>query len=109
MTKEELYTKLKKQNIFWSYNTSVMPKDEIIIEQTLVYAGVEDIQSLFSVFKPSQIKRVWVRKIIPDLRYYKLNYYLGKIFFNIKNIEAYIEKKKSENSRYERLKKLTTY
>ena len=74
MTKEELYTKLKKQNIFWSYNTSVMPKDEIIIEQTLVYADVEDIQSLFSIFKPTQIKRVWVQKVVPDLSKFRFNY-----------------------------------
>jgi hypothetical protein len=108
MTKQGLYTKLKKQNIFWSYDTSTMLSDEVIIEQTLIYADVDDIQSLFTLFDNKGIKKVWEQKIVPDARYEKLNYYLGKLFFNIKNIDAFLEKKKIKYSRYEQLKQLTT-
>lgn len=107
MTKKELYSKLKKQNIFWSYDTSSVLGDSIIIEQTLIYADVEDIKSLFLIYDPIEIKQVWDQKIVPDLRYFKLNYYLGKLFFNISNINAYLKKKGLVNSRYEQLKKLT--
>ncbi len=106
MTKKDFFSKLKKQNIFWSYDTSSVLNDSIIIEQTLIYADVEDIKLLFLVFKPSEIKQVWAKKIVPDNRYRKLNYYLGKIFFNIKNIDAYLKKKSLANGRYEQLKKL---
>lgn len=105
MTKKELYSKLKKQNIFWSYDTSSVLSDKVIIEQTLIYADVEDIQALFSIYKLEEIKQVWDQKIIPDVRYFKLNYYLGKLFFNISNINAYLKKKSLVNSRYEKLKK----
>lgn len=104
MTKRELYSKLKKQNIFWSYDTSSVLSDSIIIEQTLIYADVEDIQALFSIYKLEEIKQVWDQKIVPDVRYFKLNYYLGKLFFNISNINAYLKKKSLVNSRYEQIK-----
>lgn len=107
MTKKELYSKLKKQNIFWSYDTSSVLSDSIIIEQTLIYADVEDIKSLFLIYDPIEIKQVWDQKIVPDMRHFKLNYYLGKLFFNISNINAYLKKKSFVNSRYEQLKKLT--
>ncbi len=107
MTKKQLYSKLKKQNIFWSYDTSSVLSDDIIIEQTLIYADTEDIKSLFSIYKLSEIKKVWNKKVVPDLRFRKLNYYLGKIFFNIRNIESYLNKRSLANSRYEQLKKLT--
>lgn len=107
MTKKQFFLKLKKQNIFWSYDTSSILTDEIIIEQTLIYADVADIQNLFSIFKLAEIKKVWEQKIVPDSRYRKLNYYLGKIFFNINNIDAFLNKKSLLNSRYEKIRKLT--
>ncbi|MES2139756.1 MAG: hypothetical protein V4511_08595 [Bacteroidota bacterium] len=107
MTKKELYSKLKKQNIFWSYDTSSVLSDKVIIEQTLIYADVEDIKSLFLIYDLSEIKQVWDQQIVPDMRYFKLNYYLGKLFFNISNINTYLKKKSLLNSRYEQLKKLT--
>jgi len=105
MTKKQFYNRLKKQNIFWSYDSSTILSDEIIIEQTLIYADVDDIQTLFVLFNPLAIKKVWDQKIVPDFRYKKLNYYLGKLFFNIVDMNKYLQKKSKENSRYEQLKK----
>jgi hypothetical protein len=107
MTKKELFLKLKKQNIFWSYDTSSVLSDEVIIEQTLIYGDVDDILSLFSIYGQIKIKEVWDEKMVPDTRYIKLNYYLGKFFFNIKNINLYLKKNSLANSRYERIKRLT--
>ena len=50
MTKNDFFLKLKKQNIFWSYDVSAILSDEVIIEQTLIYADVDDIQNLFLFF-----------------------------------------------------------
>lgn len=108
MTKKELFTKLKKQNIFWSYDTSSVLNDDLIIEHTLIYADVEDILSLFSIYKPEKIRQVWIQKIVPDARYKKLNHYLGKFFFNIKNINSYLKKYGSINNRYARIKRFTS-
>lgn len=108
MKKKDFISKLRKQNIFWSYDKASVLSDELIIEQTLIYADVVDIQNLFLIFQFSKIKNVWEQKIVPDMRYLKLNYYLGKIFFNIRNIEAFLKKKNLANSRYEKIRKFTT-
>ncbi len=108
MTKNDFFLKLKKQNIFWSYDLSAILSDEVIIEKTLIYADVDDIQNLFLFFKFTQIKKIWEQNIVTDLRHYKLNYYLGKMFFNIRNITLFLNKKSVANSRYEKIRKLTT-
>ena len=107
MTKKEFCLKLNEHNIFWSYDKSSVLSDAVIIEQTLIYADVDDIKELFLIFKSSTIKNVWANKIAGDMRYKKLNYYLGKIFFNIRNINTYLNKKSVINKRYEQLRMFT--
>jgi hypothetical protein len=108
VSKSEFIQNLKDKNIFWSYDKKSRITDSIVIEHTLVYADVDDIQQLFKIYGYDEVREVWEKSVIPDARYYKLNYYLGLIFFEIKNIESFIKKKSKENSRYERIKKFAS-
>lgn len=94
----------------WSYDASVASdiSDSILIEHTLIYADVDQIKELFLIFSKEKIKRVWDNKIIPDNRYIRLNYYLGKFFFNIKDVQTYIDEKSIINSRYEKIRRIST-
>lgn len=107
--KKQLIKKLIGINAFWSYDVSTDSNsihDNLLIETTLLYGDVDEIQLLFSIFSKNSIRQVWEAKLIPDDRYYKLNFYLGLCFFGIKNIRAYINEKSQANSRYEKLRQL---
>jgi hypothetical protein len=107
--KEKLLKKLIKENIFWSYDTAAASDipDSILIEYTLIYADVEEIKELFLIFSSEKIKKVWENKIIPDNRCLRLNYYLGKFFFNIEEVQTYIKEKSIINSRYEKIRRIS--
>ena len=108
MNKIELYTKLKNEGIFWSYDKSAeYLSDNLLIEHTLVWADVPDIIQLFKIFDFELIKDVWNRKIVPDERYFKLNVYLAFIYFSIKEPYSYIAETAKKYSRYEMLKRMT--
>lgn len=106
MNKKELFEKLKKKNIFWSFNSTSSINNNILIEYTLLYGDVSEIIILFKIFEKEKIKKVWINKIIPDKRFEGLNYYLGKIFFQIKNIDKFIEERSKEGNRFERFKQI---
>ena len=110
--KESLILALKKNNAFWSYDLSDIQSNtisnEFLIESTLVFGDVDEIKKLFQIFSKKEIKAIWNKNLANDAKYYKLNYYLSVIFFNIKNPKKYIEENTQINSRYERLKQLST-
>lgn len=110
MTKPELLNKLKRQGAFWSYqidNPAEVP-DSILIEQTLRWGDVPEILVLFNLFPMQKIKQIWELTLLPDKRIYPHNYYLARVFFNIDEPEKYILSLQKQNSRYERLRKLTS-
>ena len=110
MNKIELIKELNKKGIFWSYditNPNKVP-DNIIIEHVLRWGDVSDILMLFKLFDYNHIKQVWGKSLIPDDRIYSHNYYLARVFFNINDVEEYLNHKRKQNNRYERIKKLTS-
>ncbi len=110
MTRQQLIRKLSAQGVFWSYKTDDYTRipDEILIEHVLRWADVPDILALFNLFPKSKIQKIWEKSLIPDERIYGHNYYLGKVFFDIKDTAGHIAKFQKLNNRYERLKKLTS-
>lgn len=108
MTKQELYDNLKTQGIFWSYDVEKIEYigDNLLIEHTLIWGDVPDILNLFKVFTKEEIIDVWNRKIVPDERYFKLNIYLGYIFFDLENPYSYIEEISKKYSRYEKIRSI---
>jgi hypothetical protein len=104
---EDLYDKLANQGFFWSYDKSAgYPGDDLLTEHTLLYGEVEDISALFDIFKKEKIIDVWHRRIVPDERFYGLNYYLAVIWFDIDEPEKYLKEVSKKHSRYEKLKSL---
>jgi len=109
--KQKLLNYLIGLNAFWSFDKQSITldnlSDNLFIEKALIFADVNQLIDLFSIFPKKQILSIWQKKILSDDRYYKLNCYLGTFFFGIKNIEKYIENNKKQFSRYEKLKQLT--
>jgi hypothetical protein len=107
--KYSFLSSLEDKNLFWSYSRGSLLNfsDQVIIETVLLYGSTEDIIQLFKFFGNHDIRKVWQEKIIVDSRYYRLNTYLAKVFFNISDPVKYF-KKFSNNSRYERIKKFAS-
>jgi len=107
MTKEKLFELIKNDNLFWSYNVKSADdiSDDLLIEHILIYSDVDVIKALFAVFDDERIRLIWEQRIVPDMRYKRLNVYLGRIFLNIEEIGAFINEKKAAHSRYEKFKR----
>ncbi|MCF8296249.1 MAG: hypothetical protein K9J13_01780 [Saprospiraceae bacterium] len=108
--KSLLLKKLLETNAFWSFDKNTIKPENIsdntLIENTFIHGDVEEIKFLFQLYPKEKLLDVWNEKLIPDERYYKLNYYLGVCFFEIPNTKEYIQKTKIKNSRYEKLRQL---
>lgn len=92
--KEQLSKKLIERNRFWSYNLhphTVIP-DDILIEKTLLYLDIDDINQLFVSFPYKKIKQVWRDRLVIQGAYFgRLNKLLAWMYFDIKNPEKYFK------------------
>jgi hypothetical protein len=92
--KEILCKKLIERNSFWSYKIQqdTLIPDEIIIEKTLIYLDIEDINKLFKLFPYKKIKQVWRNRLVIQGDYYRsLNKLLAWLYFDIKNPDKYFK------------------
>ncbi|MCD4769475.1 MAG: hypothetical protein K8R35_04845 [Bacteroidales bacterium] len=93
--REELIQELLRNRIFWSYKR---PKpesihDDILIEKTLIYLDIEDINKLFYLYPESLIKKIWNEKVvILDAQYRSMNLLLASLYFNVKNPQNYLNR-----------------
>lgn len=64
--KQILSQKLIDRNRFWSFNMSADREipDDILIEKSLIYLDIEDINQLFSLFPAQKIKQVWRERLV---------------------------------------------
>ena len=94
MPQEVLISKLIKTKRFWSYdvsNNTAIP-DEILIEKTLIYLDIDDINLLFSIYPYKKIKQVWLERIaIQGAFFVRLNRFLAWMYFHIKNPDRYLK------------------
>lgn len=92
--KKLLLSKLKKENIFWQYDKPDLKwlSDEAIIENTIIYLDVDEIDLLFSIYDRDLIKDVWIKKIVPIDRLYSLNKLIAYVYFGIKKPDKFINK-----------------
>lgn len=100
----ELQERLRKLGAFWNYAPDALIPAEVMIEEGLRWADVEELLMIFRLFPRPQIRAIWREKLIPDTRLYPHNYYLARIFFNIQNPKRYIVPLQKKYSRYERIK-----
>ena len=92
--RQQLFRKLKKENCFWSYDSSKMKtiSDESLIEHVLLYLDIEDINQLFPLFGYKKVKRVWLDRVAPQgamFRSYNILY--AWYYFGAKRPEAYVK------------------
>ena len=98
--KSDLLAKLKLEHCFWSYNEESVNEisDEMLIEKTLLYLDLEEIDQLFTIFPYKKIKKVWLEHLIPQEEYlYTLNRFFAWYYFKAKAPDKYI---KSMATRY---------
>ncbi len=80
-----LFEKMKSKNFFWSYSSEVSLDEiglDIFVETVLKYGDVEDIKVLFNCYEAIYLRDVWIKRLVFDERFKKLNFYLAKIFFD---------------------------
>ncbi len=102
---KDFVKELQEQGIFWSYDKNKLLPDEIVIEHTLLYADMPFLNDLFVFFDKKTIQNVWEKRILTDLRYPQLNYFLAVFYFEIKNPRKFIKQKQQQNNRYDTIKK----
>ncbi len=88
-----LISKLKNENVFWSYQKPDYDSlsNEAIISNVILYLDSEEIDSLFKIFDIDIIKAIWIKDIISLDRYYSLNRLIAFVYFGINNPDEYIE------------------
>ncbi|MBS3809478.1 MAG: hypothetical protein KGY38_04925 [Desulfobacterales bacterium] len=73
----DLFEKMKARNLFWSYSGKILPKDvkpDLFVETVLKYGDVDDIRVLFECYDSPYIREVWIRRLLFDNRFRKLNF-----------------------------------
>ena len=93
--KNQLIVRLLDQKRFWSYGMQdvVEVPDEILIEKTLLYLDIDDINLLFWLFPARKIKQVWLNRLVVQGDYYgRLNKFLAWMYFDIKKQESYLKR-----------------
>jgi len=73
---------MNEKSLYWSYSR-IPSSTNIVIEHTLKYSDVNEIQELIKKFGQDKCKEVWEKTMIPDKRLRKLNFFLAKFIFNI--------------------------
>jgi hypothetical protein len=91
--KKILTEKLKRENVFWSFDQSSLSEipDDILIEKVLLHLDIDDIKLLFRLFPEKEIKSVWKESMLSqEPMYHQLNRLYAFLFFEIKNPDRYI-------------------
>ncbi len=98
--KNNLLDKLKAANCFWSYSLDSWDKatDEQLIEKTLIYLDLAEINQLFTLYGYKKVKQVWLHRMVAQGTYFRtLNRFFAWYYFGIKNPDVYL---KSQETRY---------
>jgi|GEM_PF-3527145 NAD dependent epimerase/dehydratase family enzyme len=65
----------------WSYKKEEVP-DSIRIEHILKYGDISEIKNIINTAGRDICQKIWSDKIIPDVRFSRLNYFLARFIFN---------------------------
>lgn len=83
----ELFHKLRDKGLFWSYSRAIEfspDKQDLLIETALKFSDIDDIRQLLKIYGTRVIYRVWNDHLKDDPHFKKLNYFLARIFFNLR-------------------------
>ncbi len=106
--RSDLIKKIFRNKAFWSYDSKRMDciSDEVLTEKVLLHLDIEDITTLFLLFKRQDIRKVWLEKMVSqEPMYHVPNRLYAFLFFGIKNPDRYIARflKKRNQILYERI------
>lgn len=91
--KYQLVELLKAQNGFWSYSPvdwQHIP-DDMLIEKTLIYLDLPQIDQLIAAYGKNHVKRVFRERLVPQEEYlYTLNRFLAWYYFDVKHPDRYL-------------------
>jgi len=82
--KQHLQQQLIAKHLFWSYdNAADVPlNDDLLVEMSLVYLDLEDINRLFAIYPYESVKRVWEERVVrQNSKYKELNMLLAALYF----------------------------
>ncbi|MDY0190432.1 MAG: transposase [Desulfuromonas sp.] len=88
--KHDLYHKIKQKGLLWSYDHDTeydVQKSQLLVETVLKYSSLEDVEMVFRLYGHRFVKMVWQGRLLNDLRFKRLNYFLARVFFNM-DVEA---------------------
>jgi hypothetical protein len=105
----DLFEKMKSKNLFWCYANDITAAEvgmDILAETVLKYGDVEDIRVLFQCVKYDALFDIWVRRVVFDRRFEKLNFYLARIFFNV-DLET-VRRERAGDDRRNKLEQLAS-
>lgn len=94
LTIQDIQQKLKAENCFWPYSEDSVKNipDDILIEKTLLYLDLAEIDALFQIFPFKQIKKIWLEQMVPQGEYlFTLNRFLAWYYFHIKRPDQYLK------------------
>lgn len=92
--KRVILEKIKENGGLWSYKSipDSLPEDDII-EEGLRHLDFEDMPMIFEIWSKAHIKRIWRERLVSEGRRMNvLNTLLGILFFDVKNINKYLER-----------------
>jgi len=104
-----LFENLKSQNLFWSYAKDIQVADvgtDILVETALKYGDVNDIHVLFECYDYQRLYDIWVKRVVFDRRFDKLNFYLASVFFEV-DLNA-VRSERADDDRRNKLERLAS-
>ncbi len=66
----------------WSYKKETVPVS-VKVEYLFKYGDLDEINEAIKELGFDYCKEIWIKKIIPDQRFNRLNYFLARFVFNI--------------------------
>lgn len=70
------------QDYTWSYKKSTVPH-AVKVEHILKYGDLDEISGVIKTAGFDFCKNIWGKKIIPDSRFNRLNYFLARFVFKV--------------------------
>ena len=83
--KNILLKKLVEESAFWSYDITYVNsiQDDILIEKTLIYLDLDEINLLFEIFSFTYVKKIWKERLLSQEPFYhNFNKFFGWFYFN---------------------------
>lgn len=75
----------------WSYKKDSVPLS-VKVEYLMKYGDLDEITDAINDLGTDYCKEIWIHKIIPDTRFNRLSYFLGRFIFNISTDKSEILK-----------------